>query len=167
MPSENIQQEISKWLVASAKRVEIPFKRQKFRKSLGEVAIGVEIYVMRYNRQLACVEYTFYWPKLAEKFFEWKNAPAMTWRMMDKSLEKEKSRGDVYLSKYAEDRIAMENEVVLQGENLFHNVNSVRSFLQLLSGQIRQVPATSQELKHDWPNLLDQINATGLAGVYS
>jgi hypothetical protein len=160
-----VRRDISFWLAACAQRIETPFKRQKFRKSLGDVAIGVEVYVMRYNRELACIEYTLYWPALAAKCFEWKNAPALTRRMMDTPRAGGDLVGDIYLSRYRGDRAAMESEIVRQGENLFHNVNSASSFLDLLLGRIREVPGTPNELKYEWPRMLDQIKAAELAGV--
>jgi hypothetical protein len=163
----HLQNDISVWLANSAKRIVIPFKRQKFRKMLKEVAIGVEVYVMRYNRELACVEYTFYWPALAAECFEWKNAPALTRRMMAAPRAGSDFRSDIYLSWYGEDRLAMESEIIRQGENLFHHVNSVSSLLDLLNGKINEVPGTPDELKYNWPQLLNMIKANGLAGVYS
>ena len=159
-PVESNQQ-ISTWLASAARRIEIPFKRQKFRKNLGEVALGVEVYVMRYARDLAVLEYAIYWPALAERCFEWKNAPVLDCRMRGPA-NKNGFRADIYLASFGEDRLALEREVVRQGEELFFHVNSPATIWQLVCGNLPSVgPRIGPECVLS--GLRQMIVASGLA----
>ena len=154
-----LNQEIRDWLVSAAARIEIPFKRQKFSKKLGKVVLGVEVYLMRYGRA-AVLEYTIYWPALAERCFERKSAPALTRRLMGPA-NRTGFRPDIYLASFGENRRALEHEVIHQGKQIFMQVNSPSTIFKLVSGNLPALPPMAEE-EADWSSLRQKIMASSL-----